>query len=424
MKLRIIFLLLTAVILAACGLGNVDVSVGESTVESPSEPQVVTVIVVATPTPEPIEASPTDPPNQDTPTETAPTEPASDDEEGEAENVATSEPPPSLPTGSWQPLDDLPRYINDLVADPQNPQLLFAGTGSAGSGSGVYKSENGGLTWQLAADGLPSEDVVALALSSAQPPILYALAGVRGDIYASTDNAQNWTHLGNSGLFGGFEHDMHVDPIDSNVIFAMTKSGELTRSRDGGQTWLPFGEGLPRDEHSVNALSLAIDPTDSNVIYVGTGGFVGGGHGVYKSTDSGQTWSAVNQGMLDYRITALAVDPAQPQTVYAGADDGAFFKTADGGQTWENLSDNLPLRRDSYPSIQEIILDSSEAIFLLAEGAGVFVSRDRGQTWQALGNPGESGSDYSTMALVSSSEPILVIGGTRRENGGWRYGGE
>lgn len=421
MKQRLIFLLFAVASLAACGLNNVDVSVSEPTVESLSEPQIVTVIVVATPTPEPKETTLSATSKQNTPTTTATTR-ASDDKGSSSEGILTSEPLPSLPTGSWQSLDDLPRYINDLVAEPQNSQRLYAGTGSAGSGSGVYKSEDGGLTWQLAADGLPSQDVVALALSSVPSPILYALVGVRGDIYASVDGAQSWEPLGSSGLFGGFDHEMYVDPNDNNVLFALTKSGELTRSPDGGHTWLPFGEGLPRDEHSLLVLSLAIDPTDSNVIFAGTGGFVGGGRGVYKTTDGGQTWSAINQGMLDYRITALAVDPEQPQTAFAGTDDGAFFKTADGGLTWENISDKLPLQRDSYPSIQEIVLDSSERIFLLVENAGVFFSQDSGQTWQALGNPGESGNDYSTMALVSGSEPILVIGGTRRENGGWLYG--
>ncbi len=431
MKLKLVFLLFAVAMLAACGLNNVDVSVSEPTLESPSESQVVTVVVVATPTPEPLETSPSaSKPEQQAHSESSATKPAADEdivkteEIVETKDVATSEPPPSLPPGSWRSLDDLPRYINDLVADPQNPQLLFAGTGSAGSGSGIYKSQDGGLSWQLADDGLPSEDVVALALSSAQPPILYALIGVRGDIYASADGAQSWEHLGNSGLFGGFEHGMYVDPNDENVIFALAKSGELVRSHDGGHTWLPFGEGLPKDEHSLHVLSLAIDPTNSNVIYAGTGGFVGGGRGVYKTTDGGQTWSTINQGMLDYRITALAVDQANPQTVYAGADDGAFFKTVDGGQTWENLSDNLPYQQNSYPSVQEIVLDSSDRIFLLATGVGVFVSQDGGQIWQALGNPGESGNDYSTMALVSGSEPVLVIGGTRRENGGWLYGGD
>lgn len=422
MVLRKFTLLILLTLLTACGLENVRVSIGEPTTVNSSEPQVVTVVVVVTPTQEPLSKivlSPT-PSKQDILAELTPSDDGT--EQAGPGGLPTSEAPPNLPPGRWQPVSDLPRYINALVADPYNPQVVYAGTGSAGSGSGVYKSEDGGLTWQLAADGLPSEDVTALALSPTQPPRLYAILGVRGEVYTSADGAQIWTQLSNSGFFGGYERGLYIDPHNSNVIFALAKANELARSSDGGGTWLPFDVDLPRDEHSVHVLSLAIDPTDSQIIYAGTGGHVGGGHGVYKSTDGGQAWLAANQGMLDYRITALAVDPANHQTVYAGADDGVFFKTTDGGQTWANLSDRLPFPRNSSPAIREIIIDSPDMVFLLAGRAGVFVSQDGGLTWQALGNPDESAGEFSAMVLVSGSEPILIIGASRA--GSWRYSEE
>ncbi len=77
-------------------------------------------------------------------------------------------------------------------------------------------------------------------------------------------------------------------------------------------------KGLPGDENEVYVMSLAIDPTDANVIYAGTGGFVGQGHGVYKSTDGGDNWSASNRGLIDYRITAIAIDPADSKIVVCG----------------------------------------------------------------------------------------------------------
>ncbi len=420
MKLKIAFLLLLATQLAACGLDQTNGQVGESTVEKPPEPQVVTVVVVATPTAEPETTQTTTPIPEDTPIESTATKSVDTSQETTVEATDASTPQPNPPTGQWQKIPDLPRYINDLVADPQNSQFLYAGTGSSGSGSGVYKSEDGGLNWQIAADGLPSEDVMALAISASQPTSLYALVGVQGDVYISSDHAQSWEYLGDSKLFGGFEHWMQVDPANNNIIFALAKSDELTRSSDGGFTWVPLGEGLPKDEYSLHVLSLAITPSDSNIIYAGTGGFVGGGHGVYKSTDGGQTWTAVNQGMLDYRISALAVDPTSPQTVYAGADDGTFFKTLDGGQTWENLTAKLPLPQDNHPTIQTIILDASGTLLLLTERDGLFVSYDGGQMWQNMGNPGDSDSSFSTMALVSRSDMIVIIGG-QRSNGGWRY---
>ncbi len=419
MKSRMVVLLLTAVLLAACGLNNVAVSVDEPTIDTPSSPEVVTVVVVVTSTPESIMTPTPELPQEGAASFPTPTDEASLSNERVVQTPATDEPQLSLPSGSWHPISSLPRYINALVVDPQNPQQLFAGTGSAGSGSGVYKSIDSGLTWQFASAGLPNEDVVALVLSSAQPPLLFALVGVRGDVYASNDEAQNWSYIGNSGLFGGFEHSMYADPANDNVLFALAKSGDLVRSGDGGQTWLPFGEGLPRDENNIHVLSLALDPTNPRNIYAGTGGFVGGGQGVYKSADGGQSWAAVNQGMLDYRVTALAIDSTSPQTVFAGTDDGTLFKTVDGGQTWENLSAKLPLPRNSYPTIQEIVFVSPNKVFLLVDRAGVFTSQDGGQTWQALGKPGDVESEFSAMVIVSNLEPNLVIGA--RRDGCWQY---
>lgn len=325
-----------------------------------------------------------------------------------------------LSAGSWQPVPDLPRQINTLAVDPTNPQVLYAGTGASGSGSGVYKSEDAGLTWRLASAGLPNEDVEALALSRGVPPTLYAAVG--RDIFASADGAESWTHLGDSGMFSGFYRQLYVDPSGGTVLFIVTRPGGIARSSDGGYTWLPVSEGLPGNEREVYALSLAIDPTDTSVIYVGTGGWVGQGHGVYKSTDGGETWSPANRGMIDYRITALAVDPANPQIVYASGDGGELFKSTDGGQSWNDLTDKLPLQKSSHPSIRDIAIDPAtpETIYLLCDRAGVLVSSDGGAKWRALGKPAEADyPSFTATAVIFDPQPILVVGIERE--GGWRY---
>jgi photosystem II stability/assembly factor-like uncharacterized protein len=338
--------------------------------------------------------------------------------------TATQPPPAStpIPFAKWQRISDLPRQINTLVVDPANPQVLYAGAGASGSGSGVYQSEDAGLTWRLAADGLPSEDVTALALSPDASPILYAAAGVRGDVYGSTDGAQSWTRLGDSGLFGFPNRRLIVSPDDGRLLFALGVANDIFRSNDGGHTWLPVKGGLPGDEHSTHALSLVIDPTNANVLYVGTGGFVGGGHGVYKSTDGGATWSPANRGMIDYRITALAVNPAQPQTLYAGGDGGELFKSTDGGQTWHDLTETLSTQMSDYSTIRDIVVDpvTPETIYLLADKTGVLLSHDGGERWRLLGKPGEP--DYpvfTALAIIFDPQPVLIVG--IEGEGGWRY---
>jgi hypothetical protein len=126
--------------------------------------------------------------------------------------------------------------------------------------------------------------------------------------------------------------------------------------------------------------------------------------------------------MLDYRITALAVDPAQPQTVYAGADAGEFFKSTDGGQSWNDFTDRLPPLMYSHPTVRDIVVDPAapETVYLLADYRGVLVSHDRGERWRALGSPGEiDHPGFTAMAAIFDPQLVLVVGIERE--GGWRY---
>ena len=324
---------------------------------------------------------------------------------------------PTLLPGNWQPLPDLPRQVNTLVVDPSNPLTLYAGTGSTGAGSGVYKSEDAGLTWRLVSIGLPSEDVKVLAFSRDDPPILYAAVG--SNVFVTADGGANWSQQAQDvSEYGGFEQ-IRVAPGNGKVLYGVAVIEGVFRSDDGGQNWLAVNEGLPKDSNgSLNAQSLAVDPTDANVVYLGTGWRPFNGNGVYKSTDGGAKWAPANRGMIDYSITALAVDPANPQIVYAGGFEGELFKSTDGGTTWNELTASLP----AQTSLLDIVIDPArtETVYLLCDRAGVMVSYDGGTRWSLIGKPGEF--DYPTftaMAVVFEPRPVLVVG--VQDEGGWRY---
>jgi photosystem II stability/assembly factor-like uncharacterized protein len=327
--------------------------------------------------------------------------------------------------GRWQLITDLPRSVNTLVADPADPQILYASAGDMASGGAVYKSTDAGQTWQPASSGLPNEAVLALAFSPGAPATLYAATGISGEIFASVDGAASWSRLGNAGLWGGFYRQLYTAPSDKNVLFTIARPGGVARSDDGGYTWSPFGAGAPQDDAGeVYALSLAVDPTDAGVLYLGTGGWVGQGYGVYKSTDGGESWLAANQGMLDYRISALALDPTQPQTVYAGGDNGELFKSTDGGQTWRDLTESLQIQQYlNVRNIRAIVVDPAapETVYLLGDFVGVMISNDGGLKWRALARPGEQDSPVFTAALiVPGAQPVLVVS-LDNEGGCWRY---
>lgn len=344
--------------------------------------------------------------------------------------VSTSAPSEtsSAPTGSgppiglWQPIPDLPREITSLAVNPDNRQVVYAGATGF-----VYRSDDAGATWSSVSTGLPNEDVVALAhTSSTEPPILYAVLGPRNEILTSDDGGVNWTRLGNVGApMGGFEKKLYIAPSNQQSLYFLTVASGLMHSPNGGATWLPVGEGLPgyEEEERVGVLTLEIHRTDPSIMYAGTGGFVGQGHGVYKSTDGGQTWMPSNRGMLDYRITALAIDPADPQVVYAGGDSGDFFKSTDGGDSWTRLSEALKVQEYSAPrTIHTISIDHQNAnrAFLLGDNSGLMFSEDGGQKWQMLGKPGEDDQPYFGIAEMFLAPRLVVIAGLEHDVV-WRY---
>jgi photosystem II stability/assembly factor-like uncharacterized protein len=126
--------------------------------------------------------------------------------------------------------------------------------------------------------------------------------------------------------------------------------------------------------------------------------------------------------MLDYVITALAIDPTDPQVIYAGGDFGEFFKSIDGGQTWYNLTENL-LGQPNIPGakIAGIAIDSSDpARIVVVGGYGVWYSLDGGISWQAFSKPGEQDQPiFTAWAMQYGAQPVLVV--AIDNSGAWIY---
>src|SRR5262249_32322274 len=124
-------------------------------------------------------------------------------------------------------------------------------------------------------------------------------------------------------------------PADSQTLYAGTVGG-VFRSTNGGASWERADDGLERR----SVLAMAIDPTNSNILYGGTSRLREGG--VFKTTDGGAHWFASNAGLANYLIRALALDPTNPQTIYAGTfQGGAIFKSTSGGVDWTLVAREL-----------------------------------------------------------------------------------
>jgi photosystem II stability/assembly factor-like uncharacterized protein len=211
-----------------------------------------------------------------------------------------------------------------------------------------------------------------------------------------------------------------IDPQRPRTIFAATDGGIL-KSLDGGQSWAavniaPTGTLVG---------SLVIDPQDSEIVYVGTGA------GVFKSTDGGASWHATNAGLFgdetaeerNHRLVEgyagpLAVDPRDPETVYAATwANGGLFKSTNGGASW---------RRVGLRNVGTVVLDpeNPETIYAGAAVAtpgegfgrrnldGVFKSSDGGSSWRAVGLQGKN---VAWLALHPEDANIVYAGASEHD---------
>ncbi|MFY9561421.1 MAG: YCF48-related protein [Terriglobales bacterium] len=164
-----------------------------------------------------------------------------------------------------------------------------------------------------------------------------------------------------------------------------------------------------------NIRTLAIDPSNPSVIYAGTAVFENyfehnkNGGGVFKTTDGGQSWTAASNGLPDDPVQALAVDPNNPGTAYAGTMDQGIFKTVDGGQSWNSANTGLS---DNF--IFVIALDPSNPSTLYAGttgAAGFFKSTNAGQSWAPV-NLGFPGIRVTSLTFDPTNAKIIYAGTT------------
>lgn len=237
---------------------------------------------------------------------------------------------------------------SDLAMDPDDPDLLYAGMWnfrrqphffrSGGPGSGLYRSRDGGRSWEEAEGGLPAGTIgrVSVTFSPANPKIVWALLETeKTALYRSGDKGKTWALMNNDPAVGErpFYFSLLIaDPIDSNRIY---KPGfQLHVSDNGGKNFqYPYVDGgnVHSDLHA-----LYVSPEDNQFLYLGTDG------GLYVSHDRGNTWQMKRNLPLSqfYRIS---VDKARPYNVYGGLqDNGSWYgpSRSPGGinnHDWQNV---------------------------------------------------------------------------------------
>lgn len=326
--------------------------------------------------------------------------------------------------------------IGSLYMHPEDPHTLLAGGGSGvcivgpGSGGefvprygGVYLTTDGGLTWKAVLE----EDVItSVEFCEANPQIAYAASIIR--VYRSDDGGQTWQVFGDPerqtwgppGLNPGTPIDIQTDPDDCYRVFINNYTGGNFISTNGGENWSDASHGYTGS----TIWDLYVDPENSMKVVVGSG------IAPWVSEDGGLTWRGVANGELQRGAMALAGDPGDPNHFVAqlGTQNTPLlgvFETTDGGEYWAKVFE-LPtqepfLRFVNFafaPSDPEVIygatLHMSEfpdmAVEFVPYGMGVYRSRDGGTTWLAPTDPSIAGNGFMALA-VSPTDPNIVYAG-------------
>ncbi|OLE53871.1 MAG: hypothetical protein AUG51_11340 [Acidobacteria bacterium 13_1_20CM_3_53_8] len=249
---------------------------------------------------------------------------------------------------SWSNTGLSRNSVHALAIDFTNPNIVHVGVSNGGEcrfNFPLFRSTDGGASWSNHSS--PADcDISLIVTDPTSPNVLYAgsetqYIGTGSTIlWKSTDSGATWSTVwfGNPGLAS---YGLVVDPTNSQTLYApgdlyanmnVVDSG-LFKSTDGGASW--NATGLT----NTNVYTMAINPLNSNILYAGTIDYGVANtpfRGVLKSTDSGASWFAINNGLSDLlsahsAITAIVVDPANPNIVYAASSGSGVFRSNDGG---------------------------------------------------------------------------------------------
>jgi photosystem II stability/assembly factor-like uncharacterized protein len=314
---------------------------------------------------------------------------------------------------------------------PSQPNVFYM----APVNGGVFKSNDYGRTWQPIFDDQPTASVGAIAVSISNPNVLYVGSGeglhrpdlsVGDGIYKSTDAGKTWTHL---GLRDGQQiAQVAVDPKNADRVFVAVaghpygpnEERGIYRSLDGGKT---FEKVLYRDEN-IGASDVQIDPSDPQVVYAAlwesregpweNGVFNGDGGGIFKSADGGNTWRQLTKGLPGDIVQAnIAIAPSAPKTLFAAARTktiAKLYRSDDGGETWHGTTDDprpgLGIGGGDLPVVR---FDPKNPQIVYSASVVCWKSTDGGKTWDGWrGAPG--GDDYQNVWVNPNNPDIILMG--------------
>jgi photosystem II stability/assembly factor-like uncharacterized protein len=324
--------------------------------------------------------------------------------------------------------------IADIAVDPTDRSVWYVAVGSGG----VWKTLNRGTTWESVFDGQGSYSIGTVTIDPNDRHTVWVGTGENvsgrhvgyGDgVYRSRDGGKTWDNLGlkNSEHIGMIA----IDPRDSNVVYVAaqgplwTGGGDrgLYKTSNGGETW----ERILSGNEYTGANEVHLDPRNPDVVYAvlhqrlrNVAVLVNGGpgSGIWKSTDAGKTWRELTEGLPkkdpgeDMGKIGLAISPIEPDIVYATIElahrTGGFWRSANGGESWEKRSDYLSGATGPH-YYQEIFASPHRLDRIYQMDSELHMSEDGGTTFLPQPHPSKH-VDHHAMAFDPDDPDYLMFG--------------
>ncbi len=335
----------------------------------------------------------------------------------------------------WRPIGPLRGGRGRAVAGvPSEPNIFYMGNDDGG----VWKSTDYGNSWDPIFDREPTSSIGAIAVSDSDPNVIYVGTGegnIRPDqatgmgMYKSTDAGKTWDFI---GLRETEDIAMiAVDPHDSNRIFVAAlghvygpnRERGIFRSLDGGKTWkqvLYVNEYTSGDD-------IEMDPRNPDILYATlwqqqqapweNGQFGGTDGGIFKSTDGGNTWNKLTQGLPAVEQALLRIAPSDPDILYASVSSGPgaprgtveIYRSNDAGMSWHKVTgDPRPAERIGGGDLPLLAIDPKNPDIVYSDTPVLWKSTDGGKTWFGFwGAPG--GDDYQQTWINPNNPDILAV---------------